>query len=72
MILQHKRNYGLGMDAVVTVCSWNTNGIMIWAWMLRSLYAIETQTKWSFGHGMLLQDGRNYGLGMDALVTACS
>ena len=24
----------LGMDALVTVCSWNTKGIMIWAWML--------------------------------------
>ena len=23
MLLEHKRNYDLGMDAVVTVCSWN-------------------------------------------------
>ena len=28
----------MGMDALVTVCSWNTNGIMVWAWMLRSTY----------------------------------
>ena len=38
MLLQHERNYGLGMDALVMlrgpVCSWNTNGIMVWAWML--------------------------------------
>ena len=25
---------GLGMDALVTVFSWNTNGIMVGAWML--------------------------------------
>ena len=35
MLLEHERNYGLGMDALVGVCSWNTNGIMVWAWMLR-------------------------------------
>ena len=23
MLLEHERNYGLGMDALVTVCSWN-------------------------------------------------
>ena len=34
MLLEHERNYDLGMDALGTVCSWNTNGIMIWAWML--------------------------------------
>ena len=27
------RNCGLGMDALETVCSWNTNGIMAWAWI---------------------------------------
>ena len=25
MLLEHERDYGLGMDALVTVCSWNTN-----------------------------------------------
>ena len=58
MLLEHERNYGLGMDAVVLVCSLNTNGIMVWAWMLCN--------------GMLLEHERNYGLGMDALVTVCS
>ena len=33
MLLEHERNYGLGMDALVIECSWNTNGIMVWAWM---------------------------------------
>ena len=28
------RNHGLGMDALVTVCSWSMNGIMVWTWML--------------------------------------
>ena len=27
MLLEHERNYGLGMDALVSVCSWNTSGI---------------------------------------------
>ena len=76
MFLEHERNYGLGMDALVTVCSWNTNGIMVWAWMLWSPYAFGTRTELWFGHGcsghrMLLEHERNYGLGMDALVTVC-
>ena len=58
MLLEHERNYGSGMDALVTVRSWNTNEIMVWAWMLCN--------------GMLLEHERNYGLGMDALVTVCS
>ena len=45
MLLEHERNYDLGMDALVTVCSWNTNGIMIWAWMLWSPYAHGTPTE---------------------------
>ena len=24
MLLEHERNYGLGMDVLVTACSWNT------------------------------------------------
>ena len=77
MLLEHERNYDLGMDALVTVCSWNTNGIMVWAWMLWSPYALGTRTELWFGHGcsghcMLLEHERNYGLGMDALVTVCS
>ena len=31
MLLEHERTYGLSMDALVTVCSWNTRGIMVWA-----------------------------------------
>ena len=34
-LLEHDRFYGLGMDALVTVCSWNTIVIMVWAWILR-------------------------------------
>ena len=77
MLLEHERNYGLGMDALDTVCSWNTDGIMVWAWMLWILYALGTRTELWFGHGcsgycMLLEHERNYGLGMDALDTVCS
>ena len=45
MLLEHERNNGLGMDALVTVCSWNTKGIMVWAWMLLSPYALGTRTE---------------------------
>ena len=77
MLLEHERNYALGMDALVTVCSWNMNGIMLWAWMLWSPYALGTRTELCFGHGcsghrMLLEHQRKYVLGMDALVTVCS
>ena len=34
MLLEHERYYGMGMGALVTVCSWNTSVIMVWAWML--------------------------------------
>ena len=30
---------------------WNTNGIMVWAWMLWSSYALGTRTEVWFGHG---------------------
>ena len=51
MLLEHERNYALGMDALVIVCSGNTNGIMVWAWMLWSAYALGTRTELWFGHG---------------------
>ena len=55
MLLEHERNYDLGMDALVLVCSWNRNGIMI--------------GHGCSGHRVLLEHERNYDLGMDALVT---
>ena len=33
MLAEHERSYCLGMDALVLVCSRNTNVIMVWAWM---------------------------------------
>ena len=77
MLQKHERYYGLGMDALVSVCSGNTNGIMVWAWMLWSAYAPGTRTLLWFGHGctgirMLWEHERYYGLGMDALVNVCS
>ena len=77
MHLEHERNYGLGMDSLVSVCTWNTNGIMVWAWILWGSYALGTRTELWFGHGfsgdrMLLEHERNYGLGMDAEVSVGS
>ena len=34
MLSEHGHYYGLGMDALLTVFSRNTNVIMVWAWML--------------------------------------
>ena len=77
MLLEHEGDYGLGMDVKVTVCSWSTKQIMVWAWMQRETYAGGTRKRSWFGHGcngsrMLLEHERNYGLGMDAMVTVCS
>ena len=77
MLLKNERNHDLGMDAEVTVCPWNTNGIMLWAWMLCSPYALGTRTELCFGHGcsahhMLLEHDWNHALCMDALLTICS
>ena len=96
MLLEHERNSGLGVDALLTalsstrtelcfghgcppivalartrtllwfaqglatVCSWNTNGIMVWAWMHSWSQSLEHKHQ------------QNSGLGMDALVTVCA
>ena len=65
----------MGMDALVTVCSWKLNVFMVWAWMLCSWHAVEPERYYGFGmlgDRMLLEHERYYGLGMDALVTMCS
>ena len=77
MPLEHEQNSGLGMDALVTVCCWNTIGIIVWAWMHWLPYALGTRTELCFGHGctgysMPLEHERNYALGMDALLIACT
>ena len=74
MLLEHERNYGLGVAAVVTVCSWNAKGIMVWAWLRWWPYALGTRAGLWFGRGcggdrMLLEHRRKYGLGMDALIS---
>ena len=76
MFQEHKRYYVLGMDALVIVCSWSTNVIMVWAWMLWSWYVPGTQTLLCSGHGcsghrMLVEQECYYALGMVALIV-CS
>ena len=34
MQLEHERNYAWGMDDLVIACTWNTNGIMLSAWVI--------------------------------------
>ncbi len=77
MLWEHEWNYGLGVAAVVTVCSWNTDGSMVWAWMLWSASDLETRAALWFRHGrggdrMLLEYERNCGLGVAAEVTVRS
>ena len=79
MLLEHERNSGLGMDALVSVRSWNTKAIMVWALMHWLAYVCSWNTNGIMvcGHGctgsrMLLEHERNYGLGMDALVSVRS
>ena len=33
MLLEHEGHHGLCMDVKVTVCSWKSKEIMVWAWM---------------------------------------
>ena len=73
MLLEQERDYCLVMDVLIIVCVWNTNGILVWAWMLWSAYALGTRRELWFGHGcsgerMLLEHERDYDLGMDALA----
>ena len=75
--VDHERHYGLGKDAPVTVCSWTTNVIMVWAWMHWSPCVRRPRMLLWFGHGctghrVFVDHERYYGLSMDALVTVCT
>ena len=41
MLTKHERYHDSGMDALVIVCSRNTNGIMIWANVMRGIRSIS-------------------------------
>ena len=76
LLLGHGWGYCLSMDALLMVseCSWNKNRMTAWAWKVLwfghacSGYHVllEHERDYALGHGW------DYGLGMDALVTACS
>ena len=51
VLLDHERYYGLGEDALVTVCSWTTNVIMVWARMHWSPCARGPRTLLWLEHG---------------------
>ena len=57
MLSEHERYYGLGMDALVIVCSRNTNVIMVWEWLHYLSYALLSYAS---------EHEHYYGLGMDA------
>ena len=45
MFVEQERNYGVGTDALVAVCSWNTNGIVVGAW--NGIYALVAVCSWN-------------------------
>ena len=51
MLWERERYHGLGMGALVIVCSGNTNVIMLKARVLWSPYDLGTRTLLWFGHG---------------------
>ena len=60
MLLEYDRFYGLGVDALMTVCSWGTTRTL-----LGSGHGCSNDH-------MLLEHEHYHGFGMDALVTVCS
>ena len=73
MLSKHRRCHGLGMDALVTICSKHERHYALGMDAL----ALETRRLLWFGHGctgnrMMSKHGRCHGLGMDALVPVCS
>ena len=58
MLLEHERSYGFGMDALVSVCFWNTNGIMVLASMLWSACALEKHDLAAYAGGRAKIHGR--------------
>ena len=79
MLLEHERNHGLAMDALVTECSWNMNRIVAWHGCSGNCMRWNKNDFWfrhrCFANRVLLKHvllERNYGLDMDALVNECS
>ena len=56
---EHARYCGLGMNALVIVCSRNTNVLMVWEWMQLLSHALGTRTLLWFGHGCAIVCSRN-------------
>ena len=81
MLLEHEGNYGLGMDAMETVCSWNTKDVMDrmllqhaghYGLCMDATVTVCSRNTKDVMDRMLLQHEGDYGLGMDVKVTVCS
>ena len=81
MLLEHEGNYGLGMDAMETVCSWNTKDVMDrmllqhaghYGLCMNATVTVCSRNTKDVMDRMLLQHEGDYGLGMDVKVTVCS
>ena len=60
MLLEHEQDYDLGMDVMVTLCSWRGARRRLW---------FGHGCK---GNRIILEHEGDYGLGMDVNVTVCS
>ena len=70
MLSEHEHYYGLGVDALVIVCSRNTSVTRVWAWMRDSMLS-EHERYYGLGmvalfFGMLSERERSYGLVRDS------
>ena len=76
MLLNHGRDYGLGMDAIVMYALgtrtlfWFGHGCSSHRMLLdhRHYYGLGVDAS----HRMFLEHGHDYGSGMDALVNVCN
>ena len=56
MLAKHEHYYGLDMDVMLTICSRNTNVIIVWAWMAersRTALCCPATKHREYGHKMV-------------------
>ena len=72
MLLEHERDYGLGMDAMVNICSWNGARNRLWFGHGCKGNRMLLEHERDYGLGMDAKGTGDYGLGMDVNGTVCS
>ena len=65
--VEHEHRYSLGKDALVPVCPWNTNAVMVWHALRIRMDAVVTVCTWNTNVAKVW-----VGLHQDALATVCA